>query len=292
MRAAGMTDFSHQTLDDIVKELEDNLDSLKFIQDFLTSHQKVLMENGYWNNVNDDFKSLIAYVRKFYETCITETEDIVSEIPIEIQQHHIKRILRMYNIADELNFKFGDVWHRGYKPKEYGNDNFRLVEQMYAKGRDAAIYMLDLSNVANRLEDFVGKKNHILLKENFNLKNTHPNIFTLIQRMDDALKRKDYGGVLHSSASIFETLAKEVVGIQTVQDQTLKSFFQRYRKDSNLSEEILNYILLVYESRNSVPLAGHGHTEMPKISRESAVTLSEITKAFVSIEYKLKSHES
>ena len=104
--------------------------------------------------------------------------------------------------------------------------------------------------------------------------------------MDDALKRKDYAGVLHSSASIFETLAKEVVGISSVQNQTLKSFFERYKK-FGFPDEVLNYILSVYNSRSSVPLAGHGHTATPQISSETAITLSEITN-FVSIEYKLK----
>lgn len=289
---AGMTDFSHQTLDDIVKELENNLDSLEYVQNLLTTHQKTLIDNGYWENVNGDFQDLIAYVMKFYDTCIKEIKEILSEMLSEIQQNHITRIQRMYKTADELNLQFGDVWHRDYKPKEYGNENFRLVEQMYAKGRDMSVYMLDLSNVAERLKDFVGKKNYGLQKTNLDLKNVHPNISILIQRMNDALKRKDYGGVLHSSASIFETLAKDVVGIPTVQNQTLKSFFERYRKDSNLPDEVLNYILSVYESRGSVPLAGHGHTAISEISRESAVTLSEITKAFVSIEYKLKSSEA
>ncbi len=115
----------------------------------------------------------------------------------------------------------------------------------------------------------------------------HPNIRTLIDRMSDALKRGDYSGVLHSSASIFETLAKDVVGVPTVQNQTLKSFFERYRKDSALPDKILDYILNVYESRNITPLAGHGSTQTPTISKEVAVALSEMTKAFVRIEYML-----
>lgn len=116
----------------------------------------------------------------------------------------------------------------------------------------------------------------------------HPNIQILFNRMDDALKRDDYSGVLHSSASIFETLAKEVVGIPTVQDQTLKSFFDRYRKDSTLPDEILDYILSVYESRNKTPLAGHGSTSSPSMTKNEALTLCEMTKAFVRIEYKLR----
>lgn len=115
----------------------------------------------------------------------------------------------------------------------------------------------------------------------------HPNIRILIERMDDALKRNDYPGVLHAGASIFETLAKVVIDIPSIEDKTLKSFFDRYRKDSALPDEILNYILAIYDSRNTTPIAGHGSTKTPSISREAAISLSEMSKAFVNIEYKL-----
>lgn len=115
----------------------------------------------------------------------------------------------------------------------------------------------------------------------------HPNIKKLFERMDNALDRDDYSAVLHASANIFETLAKDIVGIPSIQDQTLKSFFEKYRKDSILPQEILDYILAIYESRSTTPLAGHGSTRTPNISREVAVSLCEMTKAFVRIEYRL-----
>lgn len=120
----------------------------------------------------------------------------------------------------------------------------------------------------------------------------HPNIEILTNRMNDALKRGDYPGVLHASASIFETLAKDIVGIPTVQNKTLKMFFDRYRNDSTLPNEILDYILAVYVSRNITPLAGHGSTEIPTVSRKTATTLCEMTKAFVNIEYRLRGRKS
>jgi hypothetical protein len=116
----------------------------------------------------------------------------------------------------------------------------------------------------------------------------HPNIAVLMGRMNDAFARDDYAGVLHASASIFETMAKDVVGIPSVQNQTLKSFFDRYRKDSTLPSEILDYILAVYDARNATPLAGHGSTQIPNLSKEAAITLAEMTKAFVRIEYRLR----
>src|SRR5919108_605717 len=104
----------------------------------------------------------------------------------------------------------------------------------------------------------------------------HPNIQVLLGRMDDALRRNDHSGVLHASASIFETMAKDVIGLPTVENKTLKSFFDRYRKDSSLPNEILDDILGIYDFRNITPLAGHGSTKTPTINRESAIALSEM----------------
>jgi hypothetical protein len=116
----------------------------------------------------------------------------------------------------------------------------------------------------------------------------HQNIQVLLDRMDDTLRRNDYSGVLHASVSIFETMAKDVVGLPTVENKTLKSFFDRYRKDSSLPNEILDYILSIYDLRSITPLASHGSTKTPTINRESAIALSEMTRAFVRIEDQLR----
>ncbi len=118
--------------------------------------------------------------------------------------------------------------------------------------------------------------------------NEHPNIAILLERMENALEQEDYSAVLHSCSNIFETMAKDIVKEDTIQDQTLASFFERYRKDSVLSDEILDYILVIYKSRSTTPLAAHGSIEEPTINKNDAITLAEITRAFVRIEYKLK----
>jgi hypothetical protein len=125
------------------------------------------------------------------------------------------------------------------------------------------------------------------LEESGTDEDQHPNIRVLVARMDRALEDDDFAGVLHASASIFETLAKIVVARPTVENQTLKAFFERYRKDSRLPDEILDYILSVYDERNTTPLAGHGSTTPPDMDKDEATILSEMTKAFVRIEYRL-----
>jgi len=116
-----------------------------------------------------------------------------------------------------------------------------------------------------------------------------PNIRVLVQRMESSLGQGDYAGVLHSSASIFETLAKDVLALPSVEDKTLASFFDRYKKESQLPEPVLNFILETYKRRNTEPLAGHGQLKEPTVTKEQAVVLSEMTKAFVRIERQLSS---
>jgi len=115
----------------------------------------------------------------------------------------------------------------------------------------------------------------------------HPNIRKLIKRMEAALSHKDYPEVLHASASVFETLAKDVVNLSSVENRSLGSFFDRYRKDSSLPTPILDYILEIFNKRNTEPLAGHGSRQPPKIAKKQAIIISEMTKSFVRIERQL-----
>ncbi len=124
--------------------------------------------------------------------------------------------------------------------------------------------------------------------EKANVTGEHINIRTLVARMDTSFENDDFANVLHASASIFETMAKEIIGIPTIQDKTLKSFFDRYRTDSNLPDEILDFILETYDKRNTTALAGHGSLTIPAITKEQAIILSEMTKAFVRIEYRIQ----
>ena len=119
------------------------------------------------------------------------------------------------------------------------------------------------------------------------LTSEHPNVRKLVSRMDRALADKDPAGVLHASACIFETVAKDVVQNPNVENQTLASFFDSYRKKSRLPSPVLDFMLQVYTDRNTVPLAGHGSVSPPRLTHDKAVILAEMTKAIIRIERSL-----
>jgi len=117
-----------------------------------------------------------------------------------------------------------------------------------------------------------------------------PNIKLLVERMNLAIKNQDAPAALHASASIYETLAKEVVGVASVEKETFGGFIDRYKKDSLLPEAIVDYMLEIYKKRNSEPLASHGSTQESKLSIEEAIIFSEFTKAIVKAEWALKNN--
>ena len=115
----------------------------------------------------------------------------------------------------------------------------------------------------------------------------HPNIRKLVERMDAAVEREDPTAVLHTSASIFETLAKDMLSDAKLENQSLGGFFEKYRKNSKLPDPILDYILDIFRNRNTTPLAGHGSTRTPTIALDDAVVLAEFTKAIVRAERQI-----
>lgn len=115
----------------------------------------------------------------------------------------------------------------------------------------------------------------------------HPNVRKLVLRMETAKNGQDFAGVLHASASIFETLAKDVMHGSKVNDQPLGASFDGYRKKSLLPEPVLDYMLEVYKARNKEPLAGHGSLTPPTVDAAQAVVLCELTKSIVRIERSL-----
>lgn len=119
----------------------------------------------------------------------------------------------------------------------------------------------------------------------------HPNIRVLTVRMESAFEQKDYAGVLHASATIFETLAKLTFNNPSVENQTLAGMFEGYRKRSELPEPLLDYILETYKRRNVEPLAGHGATALPTIDLKTATVLIEVTKMCVRLERQLAKQE-
>ena len=166
---AGSTDYSHQSLEDIKHDLREEISNIDYFTEIIDRNIEELVASGYWNtNVPNNFKGMIAYSLKHFRTAKTEFNDILSDIEYEIKEHHYTRLLRIGNVASEINIDIGKLWHQDYNLtfQDYGNEEFAKVETVYAITRDTAVNLLDISNLAVRLKDFIGKTNLKMKKNN------------------------------------------------------------------------------------------------------------------------------
>ena len=168
----GMTDYSHQSFADIIHDLEHEQKNVIVFLEKIEQNLKTVTDNGFWNKkVISNFQRIVAFSIKHYKTAKQELAEIASEIQIEVREHHCKRLHKIANVAHEINVDIGKTWHQDYEDhgvKDYDDANFRIVENIYKDTRDMAVNLLDLSNIASRLEDYIGKTT-ITMEKNQNL---------------------------------------------------------------------------------------------------------------------------
>lgn len=163
----GMTDYNHQSFTDILSDLADERNrTIKFL-DAIKANIEKLNDNSYWaQHVPHDFKIIVGYAQKHYETAIAEFNDIVKDLEIEVRENHINRLRKISTVASEINREIGKIWHQQYDRNDYGNSDFIIVESIYADTRNMAVNLLDISNIAIRLKDFIGKQGTQMKKNN------------------------------------------------------------------------------------------------------------------------------
>ncbi len=154
----GMTDYSHQSFNDIISDLEREQENVTEFINQIEANIKKVEDSSYWDEkVPFCFIGIINYSIKHYKTAKEELGEVSKEIQNEVREHHCKRLQRLSIVADEINKKIGKIWHQEYRDKEYGNNDFHIVEKVYCDTRDMAVNLLDISNIAGRLTDFIGK---------------------------------------------------------------------------------------------------------------------------------------
>lgn len=117
---------------------------------------------------------------------------------------------------------------------------------------------------------------------------SNPNVRQLVDRMDRSIQYEDYPNALSASASIIETISKELLSDKQVSDKPFGSYAEAYAKRTGLPEPVTGWMRQIYTRRNHEPLAGHGHTAPPTISEKEAVVIAEFTKAFIRVEDYMK----
>jgi len=265
----------------------------------LSEKQKAILE---YEIISNSTRVLIA--RLFRHA--TRREDADSDIEI-IHKNRIINIARtieglplyvLESDGDGYYLPAEKAWHFGELeiiPKR--QNTIELIETLCDIADENIIPTEEINAIfENDNSKFIIENNHNIIEINIieckdipddDIKSEHPNIRKLIERMEFMYSNNDFAGVLHSSATIFETLAKDLLKNPSIENKSFGGFFTSYRNKSKLSETVIDTIENIYKKRNTEPLAGHGSTLPPNISNDEAVLLIEMTKAFIRMERRL-----
>lgn len=201
------------------------------------------------------------------------------------------RISSFSNFCPEVTFAYFRYYasYLGKYADEIDKDcGHRIAEReniagdwRYEWGFMSACHYLDC-NVYSQVHDFnsqgIGKFDKL----------AHSNVVVLIGRMEQCLENNDPTGVLHAAANILETTAKDIIKSDSIDNQTLGGFIDKYKKESSLPNEIKDVVGKIYSLRNTMPLSGHGSTKSPSLNMQDAIVIAAATKFIVEIEYRTK----
>ena len=164
---SGMTDYRHQSFQDILVDLKEEKENTISFSKAIQKDIELSAKSSYWNNaVPIDFQEIVYYALKHYDTTVKELNELYIDLQYEVKENHVKRLKRIASVAGDIYGRIGEIWHQKYNNKEYGRPDFCLVEQIYGNTRDMAANLLDISNMASRLNDFIGKDNMKKTKNN------------------------------------------------------------------------------------------------------------------------------
>ena len=89
----GGTDYSRQSLHDMIKDIKGWDKNINFTQDFFQQNIKILNKSGYWDtNVPYDFKILISRTTEIFATSTKELSEILNELGEEVRKDHVNRL--------------------------------------------------------------------------------------------------------------------------------------------------------------------------------------------------------
>jgi len=152
----GMTNYNNQSLNDIVGDINDWIGYSLETKNFLEDNMEFLKKNDYWNNIPFNFQMTLYSSIRCQNTFISDMQLVLKAIDTNhLTKREVELIKNIGNIAIEYNREYGQTYKEDSRWKNYGDENFRVAEQLYAKGRDYFVTMQDASNLSARLNNYI-----------------------------------------------------------------------------------------------------------------------------------------
>ncbi|HAR63284.1 MAG: hypothetical protein DKM50_00690 [Candidatus Margulisiibacteriota bacterium] len=149
--------YSNNFVPNVIGEIKE--DAKKWIvlinetREFLNCHIQQQKDNGHWNTINTNFKSLIMYALNYFSRGKDELSKITNETLTDFTSEHANRLRKLAELAQDLEKDFEQLWQQKYLQNEYRKKNIRILETLYNKTKGMAADMTNLAQLAYRMEN-------------------------------------------------------------------------------------------------------------------------------------------
>lgn len=159
----GATSYDEQSLLNVLSDIDNWLNYTVEKKAFILTHKEDLHKSRFWDKIPFDFQMTIITTISYFDTILYDLKLVKSAI--ENNRITEKEVVLLRNIgkrAIAYNHEYGKTykedrryWH------DYGKPDFKVVEEVYGRGRDYFVTMQDAANAASRLEDYM-EKGHVV----------------------------------------------------------------------------------------------------------------------------------
>lgn len=155
----GATSYEEQSLQDIFDDIVGWIQYTTDKKSFLLSQKSIVEKSGFWDKIAFDFQLTILSTISYFDTIIFDLNIIKTAFTENrITEKEVKLLRNIGVKAISYNHEYGRTFREDKRDwHDYGNPDFREVEEIYGRGRDYFVTMQDASNAAARLEDYMEK---------------------------------------------------------------------------------------------------------------------------------------
>ncbi len=149
------SEFATLSANDLIQKLGRMAEFALEEKDIILKRIEYIEKNGGWGYANP-LEHPIEKIINLAQTSASEVAVILKETRSEVKQHHIQRLERLGDIADQLSKEIGLTKHQGMKPLEDDDPLLHPILDLYAQARDLANSMSLFAGWSARLQDFMG----------------------------------------------------------------------------------------------------------------------------------------
>ena len=152
----GCTSYREQSLPNILEDIDFWVKYTGQKKDFMIKSKNEMKSSEFWNKIPWNFQMTIETTIDYFETILYDLDLVkkaISANHITIREVSLLKSIGKKSV--EYNREYGRHFNEDHGWRDYGNPDFTVVEQAYAKGRDFFVTLQDAANAAERLEDYM-----------------------------------------------------------------------------------------------------------------------------------------